>query len=44
LSNLENACWACDNPLDESKPSRPFKKAEEEIELELPEKVQKKKV
>jgi len=32
LSNLENACWACNGPIDESKPVKPYKE-EEEIEL-----------
>ncbi len=26
LSNLENMCWVCNEPLDESKPIKPFKK------------------
>ena len=25
LSNLENACWVCNTPFDESKPTKPFK-------------------
>ncbi|MFX0025893.1 MAG: hypothetical protein ACFE8M_05715 [Candidatus Hermodarchaeota archaeon] len=25
LSNLENMCWVCNEPLDESKPTKPFK-------------------
>jgi hypothetical protein len=29
LSNLENACWACNEPFDSSKPSSPFKTEEE---------------
>ena len=24
LSNLENACWACNEPIDKSRPSKPF--------------------
>lgn len=28
LTNLENACWVCNAPFDESKPSIPYKKAE----------------
>ncbi|MFX1339347.1 MAG: B-box zinc finger protein [Promethearchaeota archaeon] len=35
LEDIENACWVCDTPFDESKPSRPFKKAEEDIDLEI---------
>jgi len=41
LIELENACWACNNALDESKPVKPFKK-EEEIDVEISEKPQKK--
>jgi len=41
LSNLENACWVCETPFDESKPVKPFKK-EEEIDVEISEKPQKK--
>jgi predicted amidophosphoribosyltransferase len=29
LSNLENLCWVCDTPFNESKPSRPFEKEDE---------------
>jgi len=29
LSNLENACWVCNTPFDESKPVKPFKRIEE---------------
>ena len=25
LSNVENACWACNEPIDKSRPSKPFK-------------------
>jgi hypothetical protein len=25
LSNSENACWVCNAPIDNSKPSKPFK-------------------
>ncbi len=32
LSNIENACWACGAPIDESRPVKPFKK-EEKIEI-----------
>ena len=32
LTNLENACWVCKAPFDESKPSLPDKKAEVDIE------------
>ena len=40
LSNLENACWVCNEPFDESKPVKPFKK--EEVDIEISEKPQKK--
>ena len=30
LSNMENACWACNEPIDKSKPSKPFKMVVEE--------------
>ena len=42
LIDIENACWVCNEPFDESKPSTPFKKVEEEIEIETSEKHQKK--
>jgi len=41
LSNLENACWVCNTPFDESKPSKPFE-TEEKEEIEVPEKIQEK--
>jgi len=31
LIDLENTCWACESPIDESKPSKPFKRKEDEI-------------
>jgi len=31
LANLENACWFCNTPLDESKPSKPYKKEKEDV-------------
>jgi hypothetical protein len=34
LSNSENACWVCNAPFDPSKPSKPFEKEGEEIEVE----------
>lgn len=34
LSGLENACWACDSALDQTKPVRLVKKEEKEIEIE----------
>jgi hypothetical protein len=35
LSNLENMCWVCNTPLDESKPVKPLEKKEEGIKEEL---------
>ena len=37
LSNLENACWVCNTPLDESKPVKQYKKKEEDQEIEITE-------
>jgi len=34
LADLENMCWVCDTPFDESKPIKPLKKEEEEIAVE----------
>ena len=33
LSDLENACWVCNAPFDESKPSKPYKKEKEDVEI-----------
>jgi hypothetical protein len=33
MSNLENACWVCNAPIDPSKPVKPFKKETEKIEI-----------
>jgi uncharacterized membrane protein len=35
LSSLENACWVCNTPFNESKPSKPYKidKVEDKIEV-----------
>ena len=30
LANLENVCWVCNTPIDESKPSKPFDIEEDE--------------
>jgi len=30
LVNLENACWVCNHPFDESKPVKPFEKEDQE--------------
>ena len=29
LSNLENACWVCNTPFDDSKPTKPYKMIKE---------------
>lgn len=44
LSNLENACWVCNTPFDESKPSKPFKKDVEEVDIEVIDKTKKKQI
>jgi hypothetical protein len=41
LTNLENACWACETQFDVSKPVKSFEKEEELEEIELSEKSQK---
>ena len=35
LTNLENVCWACDFPIDYSKPVKPFKEEEERVKVEV---------
>jgi len=35
LGNLENICWACNTPIDKSKPAQPLKGVEEEIKEEI---------
>ncbi|MFX1276604.1 MAG: hypothetical protein ACFFAH_14175 [Promethearchaeota archaeon] len=40
LIDQENMCWACNAPIDKSKPVKPFKK--EEIKIKIPENPQKK--
>ncbi len=42
LANLENACWVCNYPFDESKPVRPLKPEEEIEEIKTSELTQKK--
>jgi hypothetical protein len=42
LVNIENACWVCNTPFDDSKPSKPFKKEEEIEEIEITERIDKK--
>jgi hypothetical protein len=34
LSTMENACWVCIDPIDKTKPTKPFKKVEEKKEVE----------
>jgi len=34
LSDLENMCWVCEIPFDESKPVRPYKREEEKVVVE----------
>ena len=42
LETLENACWACNTPIDEEKPVKIYKKEVEDLEIEISEKSQKK--
>ncbi|MFX0105992.1 MAG: PHD finger domain-containing protein [Candidatus Hodarchaeota archaeon] len=39
LSGMENACWACNEPIDKSKPSKSFKIEEAEAGFKKPEKI-----
>jgi len=39
LSNMENVCWACNEPIDKSKPSKPFKIEEVEAESKKSEEI-----
>ncbi len=41
LIKMENECWACDIPIDPSKPVIHYKKEEEKIDAEILEKYQK---
>ena len=36
---LENACWFCNTPFDQSKPSKPFDKDEPEEKMEFSDKI-----
>lgn len=38
LSNLENLCWVCDTPFDESKPVKSFEKQESKLKIETKDK------
>lgn len=40
-TKLENMCWVCNTPIDESKPSKPYKNAEKEVAVEDSEKPKK---
>jgi len=31
---MENACWVCNEPIDNARPSKPFKITEEVAEIE----------
>jgi len=39
LMGLENACWFCNTPFDQSKPSKPFDRDEPEEKIELSDKI-----
>lgn len=41
IESLENACWACGEPIDKSKPVKQFKKVIKEGDVEITEKPQK---
>lgn len=41
LSNLENACWACNTAFDPSKPVKPYKEEEQQIEPIVKEQISK---
>jgi len=38
LTNLENVCWACEVPIDYSKPVKPFKEEEEKVKVKVKQK------
>ena len=44
LSNLENACWMCEKPFDDSKPSKPIDDKKIPIKIEKAEKKKKHKI
>jgi hypothetical protein len=35
LTDLENVCWACETPIDYSKPVKPFKEEQERVKVEV---------
>jgi len=43
LTNLENACWVCNTPFDNSKPSKPFLEGKFDEEIKISDETQKKK-
>ena len=34
ISNLENLCWVCETPIDETKPVKKLEPPEDDIEIE----------
>ncbi|MFX1410689.1 MAG: hypothetical protein ACFFA6_10070 [Promethearchaeota archaeon] len=40
ITQLENICWSCSNPIDRTKPIKPLKE-EEDIEIDVPEDIHK---
>jgi hypothetical protein len=38
LSNLENSCWVCNEPFDETKPTKPYKEVKIDKERKIPRK------
>jgi len=44
ISKLENACWACNAPIDDSKPVKLFKKDEKPLDFEGSEEPRKKQI
>jgi hypothetical protein len=42
LINLENACWACNDPIDPTKPSKSYEKGKEGIKTKVSEENKKK--
>ena len=41
LSNAENACWVCNHPFEQTKPSKPFKLVEDKQDIEVLDKEEK---
>jgi predicted amidophosphoribosyltransferase len=38
LLNMENACWVCNTPFNESKPSKPFEIIETDVGVDIKDK------